>query len=84
MADGSLHKSIDNFTLFEVMKSAIDSTDQPFTNKVLEQMFEVINHNFDFCKKITGSAQVSFCSVGYCGGGANHPWVYPSLLLLLK
>jgi hypothetical protein len=26
MADGSDHKSIDNFTLFEVMKSAIDGT----------------------------------------------------------
>ncbi len=35
------------------MKLAIDSTNQPSTNNVLEQLLEVINHNFDFCKKIS-------------------------------
>jgi hypothetical protein len=52
-ADGSNHKSIDNFTIFEVMKLAINGTNQPSTNKVLEQLPKVINHNFDFCKKIS-------------------------------
>jgi hypothetical protein len=52
-ADGSDHKSINNFMLFEVMKSAIDGADQPSTNDVLEQLLEVINHNFDFCNKVS-------------------------------
>jgi predicted transcriptional regulator len=42
-ADGSNHKSIDNFTLYEVMKVAIDGADRPTTNDVLEQLLEVIN-----------------------------------------
>ena len=52
-ANGSDHKSINNFTLFEVMKSAINGADQPSTNDVLEQLLKVINHNFDFCKKVS-------------------------------
>ncbi len=52
-ANASDHKNIDDFTLFEVMKSAIDGADQPSTNNVLEQLLEVINHNFDFCKKVS-------------------------------
>jgi hypothetical protein len=52
-ANSSNHKSINNFTLFEVMKSAIDGADRPSMNNVLEQLLEVINHNFDFRKKIS-------------------------------
>jgi hypothetical protein len=52
-ANGSDHKSIDNFTLFEVMKSAINGADRQSTNNVLEQLLEVINHNFDFRKKVS-------------------------------
>jgi hypothetical protein len=52
-ANGSDHKSIKDFTLFEVMKSAIDYANRPSTNDVLEQLLEVINHNFDFCKKVS-------------------------------
>jgi hypothetical protein len=51
-ADGSYHKSIDDFTLYEVMKVAINGTDRPSTNDVLEQLLEVINHPFDFRKKV--------------------------------
>ncbi len=35
------------------MKSAIDGANQPSTNKVLEQLLKVINHNFNFCKKVS-------------------------------
>ncbi len=52
-ADGSDHNSINDFTLFEVMKSAINGADQSSTNNVLEQLLEVINHRFDFRKKIS-------------------------------
>ncbi len=52
-ADGSNHKSIDDFTLYDVMKVAIDGADRPSTNDVLEQLLEVINHTFDFCKKVS-------------------------------
>jgi hypothetical protein len=34
------------------MKSAINSANQPSTNDVLQQLLKVINHNFDFCKKV--------------------------------
>ncbi len=51
MANGSNHKSIDNFTLFEVIKLAINGANRPSTNNVLEQLHEIINHSFDFCKK---------------------------------
>jgi hypothetical protein len=49
-ADGRNHQSINKFTLYEVMKSTINSANQPSTDDVLEQLLEVINHNFDFCK----------------------------------
>ncbi len=52
MANGSDHKCIDDFMLFEVMKSAINGTDRPSTNDMLEQLLKVINHNFDFRKKV--------------------------------
>ncbi len=51
--DSSDQKIIDDFTLFEVMKLAIVGANQPSTNNVLEQLLEVINHNFDFCKKVS-------------------------------
>jgi len=35
------------------MKVAIDGADQPNTNDVLEQLIEVINHPFDFRKKVS-------------------------------
>jgi hypothetical protein len=35
------------------MKVAIDGADRPSTNDVLEHLLEVINHTFDFCKKVS-------------------------------
>jgi hypothetical protein len=58
MADGSDHKSINDFTLFEVMKFSINSADRPFTNDVLEQLLKDINHNFDFFKKISANMEL--------------------------
>jgi len=51
--DGSDHKSIDDFTLYKVMKVSIDRANQPNTNDVLEQLIKVINHPFDFRKKVS-------------------------------
>jgi hypothetical protein len=39
--------------LFDVMKVAIDMSDQPSMNDVLEQVLEMINHTFNFCKKVS-------------------------------
>jgi hypothetical protein len=52
-ANSNDHKSIDEFTLYKVMKLAINSANQPSSNKVLEQLLKVINHNFDFFKKVS-------------------------------
>jgi hypothetical protein len=38
---------------YKEMKLAIDGTNQPSMNNMLEQLLEVINHNFDFCKKVS-------------------------------
>ena len=35
------------------MKVGIDGADRPSTNDVLEQLLEVINHTFNFCKKVS-------------------------------
>jgi hypothetical protein len=35
------------------MSAAIDGADQPSTTKVLEELLEVINHTFDFQKKVS-------------------------------
>jgi hypothetical protein len=53
MANDSNHKNINNFSLFEVMKLTIDGANRPSTNDLMEQLLEVINHTFDFCKKIS-------------------------------
>jgi hypothetical protein len=50
--NSSNHKSINNFTLFDVMQVAINGANRLLTNDVLEQLLEMINHTFDFCKKI--------------------------------
>jgi hypothetical protein len=52
-ANGSDHKSINDFALYDVMKVAIDGADQPSRIDVLEQLLEVINHTFNFCKKVS-------------------------------
>ncbi len=49
-ANGSNHKSINDFTLFNIMQVAIDRADRPSTNDVLEQLLEVINHTFNLKK----------------------------------
>jgi hypothetical protein len=53
MANDSNHKSINEFTLYKVIKGAIDSADQQSMNNVLEQLIKVINHNFNFCKNVS-------------------------------
>jgi hypothetical protein len=52
-AGGINHKSINNYMLFVVMAAAIDGADRPSTTNVLEQLLEVINHTFEFQKKVS-------------------------------
>jgi hypothetical protein len=51
--DGSDHKSVDNYTLYEVMKAAVEGADRLSATDVLEQVIEVIHHPFDFRKKVS-------------------------------
>ncbi len=53
MANGSNHKSINNFKLFDVLQVAINGADHPSTNGMLEQLIKAINHTFDFHKKVS-------------------------------
>jgi hypothetical protein len=52
-ANGSNHKSINDFMLFNIMQVAINGANRSLTNDVLEQLLEMINHTFNFCKKIS-------------------------------
>jgi hypothetical protein len=51
--NSSNHKNIDELTLYKVMKVAIDGTDLPSMNNVLEQLIKVINHKNNFFKKVS-------------------------------
>ena len=44
---------IDDFRLFDVMQAAINRANCPSAKDLMEQLLEVINHTFDFCKKIS-------------------------------
>ena len=52
-ADGSDHKSVDDYTLFEVMTAAIEGADRPSATDVLDQVLEIIHHPLDFRKKVS-------------------------------
>jgi hypothetical protein len=52
-ANGSNHKSINDYTHFAVMAAAINGADRPSKTDVLEQLLEVINHTFNFQKKVS-------------------------------
>ncbi len=86
MADGSDHKSIEDFTLFEVMKVAIDRADWPSTNDVLEQVLEVINHTFDFCKKVSVNRELmqsNASQMATCGIVIGIPQLTLTLLAII-
>jgi hypothetical protein len=53
MVNSSNHKSINEYTLYKLMKVAINDAYQSSMDDVLEQLIKkVINHNFDFQKTI--------------------------------
>ena len=63
--NGSNHKGSDDFRLFDVIQAAIDGADLPSTKDVLEQLLEVINHTFDFCKKISVNMELVQSNVAW-------------------
>jgi hypothetical protein len=63
-ANGSNHKSIDNYMLFAVMAAAIDGANRPSTTNVLEQLLEVINHTFDFQIKVSVNMELMQSMLG--------------------
>jgi hypothetical protein len=86
-ADGSDHKRIDDFTLYNVMKVVIDGADRPSTNDVLEQLLEVINHTFNFCKKVSVNMelmQLNAASMATYGIVIGIPQLMLTLLANIK
>jgi hypothetical protein len=82
-ADGSNHKSIDDYTLIAVMAAAIDGADQPSTTKVLEQLLEVINNTFDFQKKVSVNMelmQLNAARMATCGITISIPQLTLTLI----
>jgi hypothetical protein len=82
-ADSSDHKSINDFSLFEVMKSAINGANQPSTNDVLEQLLKLINHNFDICKKISINMELMQSNVAQMAMNGIVIGMIPQLTLTL-
>jgi hypothetical protein len=86
-ADGSDHKSIDDFTLYKVMKVAIDGADRPSMNDVFEQLVKVINHLFDFRKKVSVNMelmQLNAAQMATCGIVIGIPQLTLTLLANIK
>ncbi len=52
-AERNNRKSINNFTLFNVLQVAIDGANHLSTNDVLELLIKVINFTFNFRKKVS-------------------------------
>jgi hypothetical protein len=63
-----------NSYLYKVMKVAINSANQPSTNDVLELLIKVINHNFDFCKKVSVNMELMQLT--------RHEWLHMVLSLV--
>jgi len=57
-ANGSDHKSIEDFTLYDVIKVAIVGADWQSTNDVFEHILEIINHTFVFRKKVSFNVEL--------------------------
>ena len=51
-------KSVDNYTLHEVLQAAFEHADRPPAADVLEQLIKVLHHTFDFCKKISAIMEI--------------------------
>ncbi len=69
------------------MKVAIDGANQPSTNDVLEKLLEVINHTFDFCKKVSvimELMQSNVAQMAMCGIVIGIPQLTLTLLANIK
>ena len=55
-ADGN-YKGLNEYTLHELMQTAIDGANRPPATDVLTQLLEAINFVFDFCKKISANVE---------------------------
>ena len=56
-SDGEF-KSVDDYTLLEVLQAAFENTDHPPVADVLEQLIEVLHYTFDFRKKISANMEI--------------------------
>jgi hypothetical protein len=56
-SDGNF-KSVDEYTVHEVMQAAYENADRPPMTDVLEQLIEVLHYTFDFCKKISANMEL--------------------------
>ncbi len=56
-SDGNF-KSVEEYTVHEVMQAAYENADRPPMTEVLEQLIEVLHYTFDFCKKISANMEL--------------------------
>ena len=56
-SDGNF-KSVDDYTVHEVMQAAFENADNPPMTDVLEQLIEVLHYTFDFRKKISANMEI--------------------------
>ena len=51
-------KSVDNYTLHEVLQASFENADRPPVVDVFEQIIKVLHYTFDFCKKISANMKI--------------------------
>ena len=57
-ADGNDNKSVDEYTLYEVLQAAIQGAICPTMTEILSQKVAVINHKFDFRKTVATNMEI--------------------------
>jgi hypothetical protein len=56
-SDGNF-KSVDKYTVHEVVQAVYENADRPPMTDVLEQLIEVLHYTFDFCKEISTNIEL--------------------------
>ena len=51
-------KSVDNYTLHEVLQAAYENADRPPVADVLEQLIKVLHYTLDFRRKVSANMEI--------------------------
>ena len=81
-SDGDF-KSVDDYTLHNVLQAAFENADRPPVVDVLEQIIEVLHYNFDFRKKISANMNIVQNMANKMSAYGNNVGISEIVLMLL-